>query len=56
MEINLFFVFVIIIIIISFYFYIIIFLFPRMALFFEANISANKISSINWVRQGSHNS
>ena len=51
-------IFIIIIIIILFLFIslLLIFLFPLMALLFEANISANKISFINGVWQGSQNS
>ena len=50
--------FIIIIIFILFLFIsiLLIFLFPLMSLLFEANISANKISFINGVWQGSHNS
>ena len=51
-----FIIFIIIIILFLFISILLIFLFPLMALLFEANISANKISSINGVWQGSHNS
>ena len=54
--IIIFIIFIFIIILFLFISLLLIFLFPLMALLFEANISANKISFINGVWQGSHNS